>query len=344
MTTKTSNPYSIIVLLLPILSILPLHADDALTGNQYTQKENTLSSFVVEGIIESRGRLKAHAGFRFPDGTLQISAARSTTALEQRIAALEDLLSHFTREDDEIYITGANLNIRNGSGNTDGAVNGRGNLIVGYNEFRLIAASTCSLGKYTQEANCTDAGGIWRRNHKSGSHNVVIGVRHNYSRYGGLVAGSSNTISGDYASVSGGHNNTSNGYLSSVSGGRTNTASGSYSAVSGGNKNKASAGDSSVSGGYSNTASGLWSAVSGGALSNAIGETSSITGGNSNTAQGFDSTVSGGNGNIAHGAHATVSGGRDNDAIGDYSTASGGKNRSALSTDDWVAGSLFEPN
>jgi hypothetical protein len=39
--------------------------------------------------------------------------------LAQRVAALEDLLKHFSREKDEIFITGANLHLVNGLGSTD---------------------------------------------------------------------------------------------------------------------------------------------------------------------------------------------------------------------------------
>ena len=115
--------------------------------------------------------------------------------LETRIAQLESLLQHFTRIGNVIYIEGANLNIRSGSGETSGTVNGYGNLIVGYNEE-------------------------WgSSNDRSGSHNIVVGEGHEYSKYGGLVVGFANTISGGYASVSGGNGNTASGPYSSVSGG-----------------------------------------------------------------------------------------------------------------------------
>jgi hypothetical protein len=63
---------------------------------------------------------------------------------------------------------------------------------------------------------------------------VVIGQFHNFSRFGGLVVGDFNEISGNFASVSGGNVNTASGTLSAVSGGRVNVASGTLSAVSGG--------------------------------------------------------------------------------------------------------------
>ncbi len=38
---------------------------------------------------------------------------------------------------------------------------------------------------------------IWFTVHKSGSHNLVIGAKHNYSKYSGLVAGYSNSLLSD---------------------------------------------------------------------------------------------------------------------------------------------------
>jgi hypothetical protein len=66
--------------------------------------------------------------------------------LAQRVAALESLLKPFSREKNEIVITGANLHLVNGLGRTsctdedDSEIpdcqNGLDNLIVGYNESR----------------------------------------------------------------------------------------------------------------------------------------------------------------------------------------------------------------
>ena len=136
--------------------------------------------------------------------------ASYVAALEARIAALEALLAGVTRAGDDITFSGSNVHIVSGSGATDGAVNGRGNLIVGYNESR----------------GATDD--------RTGSHNIVVGSHHNYSSFGGLVAGRWNTISGDYASVSGGTESEASGSSSSVSGGHANMAIGTRSSVSGG--------------------------------------------------------------------------------------------------------------
>ena len=81
----------------------------------------------------------------------------------------------------EVVITGANLRIVNGLGRTDctdndghpipDCPNGLGNLIVGYNELREF-----------------------RENIRTGSHNVVVGMQHNFSRFGGVGCSPTNTL------------------------------------------------------------------------------------------------------------------------------------------------------
>ena len=173
------------------------------------------------------------------------------------MAALEDLLRHFTRVGHEVFITGANLHIVNGLGQTAcGPVdepipdcpNGLGNLLVGYNEPR--------------EA----------ENIRTGSHNVVVGQFHNFSRFGGLVIGERNEISGNFASVSGGAGNIASGALATVSGGVDNRADCGGASVSGGEGNTASGLRAVISGGANNTASGNFSAVSGGINQTAAGD------------------------------------------------------------------------
>lgn len=261
----------------------------------------------------------------------QVEVNAIISSLEARIAALEDKLQHFNRNGNDITISGANLHIVSGSGSTDGwngsdyTVNGLGNLIIGYDEERPIGEESCSLGMlYKNETDCVDADGLWWLNEKGGSHNLVIGFQHNYSSFGGLVAGNANTISKGYANVSGGINNTASNYNSSVSGGVENTASGWSSSVSGGAINTASGGFSSVSGGYNNTASGYYSSVGGGSYSTASGYYASVSGGSYNTASGENSFVGGGGGpydhygNIAFANYSTILGGRAN-GTGDVS-------------------------
>jgi hypothetical protein len=129
-------------------------------------------------------------------------------SLPDRFAAIERKLAPLTFDaaTNEVVITGANLRIINGLGQTDcgpqdhpipDCPNGLGNLIVGYNEPRE--------GEETR---------------RTGSHHVVVGPQHNFSSVGGLVVGRQNEIRGAFASVSGGVRNTAAGEHASVSGGR----------------------------------------------------------------------------------------------------------------------------
>ena len=109
----------------------------------------------------------------------------------------------------DFIFRGLNVRVQNGSGSTFGAINGLGNLIVGYDEARASGSD------------------------KSGSHNLVVGRNHNYSSLGGLVAGYQNTVSNHWVTVSGRTNNVASGQYSSVSGGAGNTSSGMFPSVSG---------------------------------------------------------------------------------------------------------------
>jgi hypothetical protein len=214
------------------------------------------------------------------------------TDLQDKLKALEGLLRHVTvvtTQDGlkEIVITRANLRIVNGLGSTDctnqgqeipNCPNGLGNLIVGYNEPR------------------SPLGGP---NVRTGSHNVVVGQFNNFSRFGGLVIGNFNEISGDFAAVSGGLSNTASGEGATVSGGNANTASGQTSSVSGGFNNTASGQGATISGGDSHVASGSNSSVSGGLANTASGMASSVSGGFNNTASAESAAISGGR-NITH--------------------------------------------
>lgn len=154
------------------------------------------------------------------------------------VVGLQQLLTHFSRQGSDIFITGANLHIVNGLGATNGnggapasvdpasiVVNGLGNLIVGYNE---------SLQQQVA---------------RTGSHNVVVGAGHSYASTGSVVAGYSNTVSGPYATVTGGDRNMATGIAASVSGGSGNIAIGEASLANGGSLNRALGDYSTVVGG-----------------------------------------------------------------------------------------------
>jgi hypothetical protein len=204
-------------------------------------------------------RLRAASGLALASLGVALFAAPASRAVarsgyDATIDSLINKTQYITCAGGEMYVRNTNLHLENGLGATNGnpgapitgtpVVNGKGNLIIGYN------ASRVPLGG-------TDA--------RTGSHNLVLGDGNNYASHGGMVAGVQNTITAPYASVSGGQANTASGpFLSSVSGGLQNTASGRYASVSGGHQNTASGDSSSVSGGEGNTAKGNSSSVSGG--------------------------------------------------------------------------------
>ena len=105
---------------------------------------------------------------------------------------------------------GINIRIVNGQGSTASA-NGLGNLTVGYNETDANAAEVCSDGAQETQPNCVNFGGSWARNHRSGSHNLIVGSGNAYSQYGGLLAGNRNAVTRAYATVSGGRDNLARG-------------------------------------------------------------------------------------------------------------------------------------
>lgn len=132
-----------------------------------------------------------------------------------------------------LQFSGINVQIVSGSGTTSGTVNGKGNLIVGYNESGLctgVGGRTCSTNADCGADTCLPQS----VGPTTGSHNLIVGALNGYGSYGGFVAGLRNTTSGSFASVSGGAGNTASGQFASVSGGGGNTANGQVSSISGG--------------------------------------------------------------------------------------------------------------
>src|SRR5262249_44614356 len=177
--------------------------------------------------------------------SLSANQAGGLPALEQRVAALEALVKSLQQTNSgqaaeiaaleaktapisvagtNFMITGKNVFIVDGSGATDSG-SGLGNLTIGYNGLRAVGGDP-----------------------RTGAHNLILGDRNNYTSYGGLVAGDSNTISRPYATVTGGAANTASGYAAPVRAGEFNTASGGQAPTLGGKINTASRGDSAAGG------------------------------------------------------------------------------------------------
>ena len=169
-------------------------------------------------------------------------------------------------EGNNVIFEGCNIHVRSGSGQTDGTVNGLGNIIIGYDEN----------------------GGS---DIKTGSHNLVVGDKHTYTSFSGVISGKDNEISNKYSVSIGCEHSISSGDFSAVIGGAGGTVHGDYSSVVGGNGNAI------------DTAA-IYSAIFGG-QSNFIGngDYATIGGGEDNAATGDFSAVSGGKDRMATGTH-----------------------------------------
>ncbi|MBY0246839.1 MAG: hypothetical protein K2Q17_04140 [Nitrospiraceae bacterium] len=101
-----------------------------------------------------------------------------------------------------IIFTGANVHVRNGA-NATTTTNSLGNLVLGYNET---------------------AQGVAR----DGSHNLVSGQGNSFRSFGGLVFGTDNVISGQFATVLGGGQNRAIAPYSTVIGSMQNVSDSNY--------------------------------------------------------------------------------------------------------------------
>jgi hypothetical protein len=172
-----------------------------------------------------------------------------------------------------LTFSGINVEVNSGAGKTNAAVNGEGNLVIGYDE-----------DSGTERGHPGDQGG---------SNNLILGEEQEFTSYGGIVAGELNNIRAPFASVLDGGENTASGIESAILGGVDNTASWYEATISGGARNRATATEATVGGGYYNTADGDGSVVSGGSF-NAAEESGWIGGGYKNTAAGLYSAIFGG--------------------------------------------------
>lgn len=269
-------------------------------------------------------------------GAILLSPTDRAALAQQSGATLQDLLErvkklehktqfmHVVPSPDvaggkDTVFDGCNVRIDNGQG-SNAAINGLGNLIVGYNAMRNDAS-----------------------NARTGSHNLILGDLNNYASFGGVVAGASNSINAAYASVTGGKLNTASGIYACVSGGQSNTSSGSCSSISGGQSNAAMAACDEVSGGYQDTANGGNASVSGGYQNYAVGPYSTVSGGGGNLASGSTAAVSGGFANSAYNYASTVSGGQLCIAYQNFATVSGGLFVSQGNYNGWSGGSYHTP-
>lgn len=191
-----------------------------------------------------------------------------------------------------VRITGANLQVVNGSGNQD-TPNGLGNLLIGYNKFGAAPTKEfCSDGQYRDQADCEAASRTWAPLQGSGSHNLIGGYYNSFTQTGGIVFGNTSIINRRQASVLGGTSGESAGFGSVILAGTGHTVTGGGSVILGGLQNEIRLTSSLIVGGSMNKigtdtsgpASGA-GVILGGTL-NTIGDgfTPAIVGGQQNTA------------------------------------------------------------
>ncbi len=239
--------------------------------------------------------------------TRPAAISQTSTQLQAEIAALQATLQFVTTSGTTMTISGANLIVNNGGGKTASA-NGLGNIYIGYDELRNDTPNT---------------------DVRTGSHNLILGSQNSFASWGGIVAGSDNTISASFACVEGGFGNVASGAYANIGGGYQNVASANSTYVGGGGQNTASGPGASITGGNSNTASGGSSAISGGYANVASGSSTYVGGGENNTAAGTASSVTGGYGNQANAAASAISGGASNTTNGANSIVLGGNSNTA---------------
>ena len=241
-------------------------ADTALQANISALAGGGVTQSVLDAALGAEAAARAAA-----DASLQHSItaeANARAAFDSTLAPVSALAPFVTvtagtidnLAGPHIIFTGVNVHIRSGDASANSYTeNGRGNLILGYNE-----PPDPSLPA-----------------ERGGSHNLVIGPNHRYDFGVGFVVGGSSRLGSDGASVSGGFMNTASGLFGSVSGGLRNEASGEFAAVGGG---------------ADNAAAGAAAAVSAGQLNQAANDLSSVSGGFNNVASGIFSAVGGGSG------------------------------------------------
>jgi trimeric autotransporter adhesin len=209
----------------------------------------------------------ANAGLNGEVSNLQ----SANTALAGEISALQTTLSKVSYNPQGVNgrptltLAGANLQIISGTGSTDGATNGLGNLIIGYDE---------------------------KPGAQTGSHDIILGNEQTFTSYGGIIGGFDNALSGPFSAVFGA-GNTASGLVSSVTGGESNKALVEGSSVTGGTSNTAGNTLSSVSGGWGNTANGLYSSIGGGFDNTTSASYTSILGGDTHTLSTIEGSEAG---------------------------------------------------
>jgi hypothetical protein len=185
----------------------------ALTANQILIASNqTLISDNTTFIATNMADIETN-------GYATADVATDLDTLETLTLGVDKLLAVTEVSGTDLVFSGVNMHLQSGSGSSDdnGTLLGLGNLVIGYNETSTGSAIT-----------------------RAGSHNLVLGTGHEYTSWGGIVAGQSNNISAPNASIISGTSNTVSGQYGAIVSGSSSTVSGTYAVIVSGRDNKAS--------------------------------------------------------------------------------------------------------
>lgn len=258
---------------------------DGLVGGEVTGRQAADAALQNNIDAEAAARQAAVATLQANIDAIQLTGGGGGTVPQQ----LLDLAPYLSVQSGTInglagphvILTGVNLHVRSGQpvqydhtkatfNTASYAANGRGNLIVGYDD---------------------DFGHADVASARTGSHNLVVGDGHRFDASGGFLAGFFNYVGVNAGVVSGGYANGAFNFAASVAGGYSNWALGQVS---------------SIGGGYGSLAEGDASSVTGGNDNHAVANYSTVNGGQSNYATGFAATVSGGLSQTASGDYSTA--------------------------------------
>lgn len=176
---------------------LPLYAADVSVPHQFVGGQKAVAEEVNENfrvlakalsdaldrieLLEAQNTQLTNELADIKDADVQLAKAL-TDITDSTIWKLNDYVELLEGEP-EVYgyrtvrFSSVNLQVVDGTGKTQKGrddTNGLGNIVIGYNEER-VGRPLCSLGQYRDEGECTFNGGEWVVNHKSGSHNLVVG-------------------------------------------------------------------------------------------------------------------------------------------------------------------------
>lgn len=102
----------------------------------------------------------------------------------------------------DVFVIGANLYVANGAGMT-GTANGRGNLVLGYDEVGqdFLSATPPPDDDWDDPDDAEDNDNLSVA--RLGSHNLVIGAYHTYRSFGSILLGYDNYVDAPYSFVGG---------------------------------------------------------------------------------------------------------------------------------------------